>query len=539
MGDYNNDPRFQELRRLVAELLSRNMGEYEVDDTDGPMNEVVSGVKVLVEADVLRRLPAHRFQEILTSAVSTQWYDNILNSLAELLLVVGRSGIIQSANQAASVMLGFEKDDLVGRNIAEFLSSDTVDLEVMSSRDVESDESRNAARHFLKGSEGERVPVSFSSSRIFDDDGHLRAIACVMRDIRTRLKTEEDLRRSEERYMLACRGANDGLWEWDGRSRKTFYSHRFCELLGFEENQLDPSVELITGLVHEDDQAELSRAIEEHRPDESPFDVECRIRTSDEGYRYFNLRGLGLRDGNEGETRLVGSIRDITERKQNEELRTRFLEKVISAEEAERRRIARELHDETSQSLTSLMVALRAVEAALPTEDLRLRLEDIRKLAGGTLEEVGRLARGLHPSVLDDLGFKPALEKLTRDFSRAHQIKVDIHVGYGSSGERLPLMIETTLYRILQEALTNIAKHAQASTVSIVVERRPTKVSMIIEDDGVGFDVEAMSINRAVSESGGLGLHGMRERASLLKGDLEIESTKSGGTSLYVSIPSP
>ena len=99
-----------------------------------------------------------------------------------------------------------------------------------------------------------------------------------------------------------------------------------------------------------------------------------------------------------------GSIRDITERKQNEELRTRFLEKVISAEEAERRRIARELHDETSQSLTSLMVALRAVEAALPTEDLRLRLEEIRKLAGGTLEEVGRLARGLHPSVLDDLG---------------------------------------------------------------------------------------------------------------------------------------
>lgn len=539
MPDYNEDPRFQELRKLVAELLSRNLGDVEVEDDASPMDEVVSGVKLLVEADVLRRLPAQRFQEILTSAVSTQWYDNILNSLAELLLVVGRSGIIQSANQAASVMLGLPKDELVGRNIEEFLNSETVNLEVMSTADVQSDESRNAARHFLKASGGERIPVSFSSSRIFDDDGHLRAIACVMRDIRTRLKIEEDLRRSEERYMLACRGANDGLWEWDGRSQKMFYSHRFCELLGYDEEGLDSSIELITGLVHEDDQEELSRAIEEHRPDESPFDIECRIRAFDESYRYFNLRGLGLHDGTDGTTRLVGSIRDITERKQNEELRTRFLEQVISAEEAERRRIARELHDETSQSLTSLKVALRAVEAALPTEELRSRLEEIRKLAGGTLEEVGRLARGLHPSVLDDLGFKPAVQKLSRDFSRSHDLKIDILVGYGSGGERLPLMIETTLYRILQEALTNVAKHSKASTVSVVVEKRASKVSMIIEDDGVGFDVEAMALNRGITESGGLGLHGMRERASLLKGDLTIESTESGGTSLYVSIPLP
>jgi len=539
MTDYKSDPQFQELHKTVAELLSRNLGEADIEGQGDPMGEVLSGLKLLVEADVLRRLPALRFQEILTSAVSTQWYDNILNSLAELLLVVGRTGIIQSANHAATVMLGLTKDELMGRNIEEFLSSDTVNLEVMSSADVESDESRNAARHFLLAQGGGRIPVSFSSSRIFDDDGHLRAIACVMRDIRTRLKTEEDLRRSEERYMLACRGANDGLWEWDGRSRKTFYSHRFCELLGYKEQELDPSIELISGLVHEDDQEELSRAIEEHRPDESPFDVECRIKTAGAGYRYFNLRGLGLHDGQDGASRLVGSIRDITERKQNEELRTRFLEQVISAEEAERRRIARELHDETSQSLTSLKVALRAVEAALPTEELRTRLEEIRKLAGGTLEEVGRLARGLHPSVLDDLGFKPAVQKLTRDFSRAHELKIDIHVGYGSGGERLPLMIETTLYRILQEALTNVVKHAKASTISIVVERRATKVTMIIEDDGTGFDVEAMALNRGVTESGGLGLHGMRERASLLKGDLTIESTESGGTSLYVSIPLP
>ena len=539
MTDYKSDPQFQELHKTVAELLSRNLGEADIEGQGDPMGEVLSGLKLLVEADVLRRLPALRFQEILTSAVSTQWYDNILNSLAELLLVVGRTGIIQSANHAATLMLGLTKDELMGRNIEEFLSSDTVNLEVMSSADVESDESRNAARHFLLAEGGGRIPVSFSSSRIFDDDGHLRAIACVMRDIRTRLKTEEDLRRSEERYMLACRGANDGLWEWDGRSRKTFYSHRFCELLGYKEQELDPSIELISGLVHEDDQEELSRAIEEHRPDESPFDVECRIKTAGAGYRYFNLRGLGLHDGQDGASRMVGSIRDITERKQNEELRTRFLEQVISAEEAERRRIARELHDETSQSLTSLKVALRAVEAALPTEELRTRLEEIRKLAGGTLEEVGRLARGLHPSVLDDLGFKPAVQKLTRDFSRAHELKIDIHVGYGSGGERLPLMIETTLYRILQEALTNVVKHAKASTISIVVERRATKVSMIIEDDGIGFDVEAMALNRGVTESGGLGLHGMRERASLLKGDLTIESTESGGTSLYVSIPLP
>ena len=142
---------------LVAELLSRNMGESRWRTPRGPWMKWSPGLR-----SWLRPTSCGVFRAPLpgdfTSAASTQWYDNILTSLAELLLVVGRSGIIQSANQAASVMLDW-KDDLVGRNIAEFFV-DTIDLEVMSSRDVESDESRNAARHF-EGSEGERVPCPF------------------------------------------------------------------------------------------------------------------------------------------------------------------------------------------------------------------------------------------------------------------------------------------------------------------------------------------------------------------------------------------
>lgn len=215
-------------------------------------------------------------------------------------------------------------------------------------------------------------------------------------------------------------------------------------------------------------------------------------------------------------------------RKEREVLQRQLLEKVISTQEEERCRIARELHDSTSQSLTSLLVGLRTMEANC--SDLnQQQVSDLREVATRTLDEVHNLAMQLRPRVLDDLGLSAALERLTFEWQARYKILVDLAVTLGDI--RLPQSVETALYRIIQETLTNVARHARAQSVSILVERRNGSVITVIEDDGQGFEVNTPSGEYH------LGLLGMRERAELLGGRLTIESSPGHGTSIFVEIP--
>jgi signal transduction histidine kinase len=216
-------------------------------------------------------------------------------------------------------------------------------------------------------------------------------------------------------------------------------------------------------------------------------------------------------------------------RRERELLRRQLLERVISAQEEERRRIARELHDSTSQSLTSLMVGLQSLEAICDKPQIHSQSRELRDIAAQVLEEVHSLAVHLRPAILDDLGLSAALERLANEWQQRHAIPVDVIVHLGS--ERLPDPVETTLYRSIQEALTNVARHAQASAVSVLIERRSQDIVAVVEDDGQGFDLErAHSFNH-------LGLLGIRERAEALGGDLTIESKPGQGTSLFIRLP--
>jgi PAS domain S-box-containing protein len=225
---------------------------------------------------------------------------------------------------------------------------------------------------------------------------------------------------------------------------------------------------------------------------------------------------------------------DVTERRRHAEVRARLLDQVISAREEEQRRIARELHDETGQSLTSLLVGLRTLEGAPSLEATREQVAELRRVTARTLDEVHRLARGLRPAVLDELGLVPAVEQLALDYVQARGVPVDVSaVGFGP--RRLPPAVETTVYRVVQEALTNTAKHAGARTANVVLQQRREMVQAIVSDDGCGFDVETAL--RAPAAWAHLGLHGMRERAALLGGAVTIESTPGEGTTIYVRIP--
>lgn len=218
-------------------------------------------------------------------------------------------------------------------------------------------------------------------------------------------------------------------------------------------------------------------------------------------------------------------------RAERDQLRARYVSGVIAAQEDERRRIARELHDSASQSLTSLLVGLRALAETSDAPALRLHSEELRGVAAQTLDELHSLAWQLRPSVLDDLGLAAALERYAADCRARYGLQIDLAT-HGLDEQRLPPEVETALYRAVQEALTNAARHAQARTVSVLLERREGSVRAIIEDDGRGFVPAG-----ADHDGQRLGLYGIRERAELLGGTLTIESEPGRGASLYIEVP--
>jgi signal transduction histidine kinase len=220
------------------------------------------------------------------------------------------------------------------------------------------------------------------------------------------------------------------------------------------------------------------------------------------------------------------------ERAEREQIRTQYVAQIITAQEEERKRIARELHDSTSQALTSLLIGLRSLADRYRLPDLKQQVDDLRGIVGQVLNDLHALARQLRPSVLDDLGLAAALQRYVADCRARSKLTIDLAL-IGLDNVRLMPVVETALYRIVQEALTNVIRHAHATTASVVIERRSDRVRAIIEDDGCGFDPDN------IHGDGHLGLNGIRERAELLNGQLIIESAPGHGTTLYVEIPLP
>lgn len=228
---------------------------------------------------------------------------------------------------------------------------------------------------------------------------------------------------------------------------------------------------------------------------------------------------------------IMAIIVDLTSTKAAEATRARLLQRLIAAEDDERRRIARELHDETGQSLAALLVGLRRIADSAASRHASQVAHRLRDLAAQTMEDVGRLARGLHPSILDDHGLSAAAQRYVGDYATSFGIAPEF-VARDVDSPRLPPAAAATAYRILQEALTNVARHARATRIAIELTRDESALGLLVQDDGIGFDV-----TRARNAHSGLGLHGMRERVTLLGGSLLIESGTGLGTTVRARIP--
>jgi len=232
-------------------------------------------------------------------------------------------------------------------------------------------------------------------------------------------------------------------------------------------------------------------------------------------------------------------ITDLTEQreKQQEEIKNAadihrlLLERELLAQEGERRRIARELHDEAGQLLTSLLVAMKSLEASKDLATCKDLGKRMRKVTAQALDEVGRLARGLHPIALDDFGLEAALTRYVADYSANHKIKVHLNLD-GLDSKRLPPAVQIALYRVLQETLTNVARHARAKNVRVMIHHSAAGLEMSVIDDGRGFDASIATLG----STSHLGLRSIRERMALLGGTATFNSGRKG-TQVSLQIP--
>jgi signal transduction histidine kinase len=229
------------------------------------------------------------------------------------------------------------------------------------------------------------------------------------------------------------------------------------------------------------------------------------------------------------------SLRDeISERIQTERDRVRLLRQIVRAQEDERRRIARDIHDQGGQQMTALRLNLAAIDQGCDGDaEIREKVEQTKNIAERLDADVDFLAWELRPAALDDIGVAEAMGTFVRQWSKHSGVEAQFHTT-GLDKERLSPETETNLYRIMQEALNNTMKYAQASRVDVLLERRDNQVVLIVEDDGAGFNPKE---EIGGEDHKGMGLIGMRERAALVGGTLQIESEPKKGTTIFVRVP--
>jgi PAS domain S-box-containing protein len=475
----------------------------------------------------LRKEITERWEAEGRTREANERVEMILNSITDRFFAFDKEWRITAFNKAAAEQLR-----LLGKNPATFIGktlweefpnppAEQVFRRAMSERTAITDE------HYYPPLE------EWVENRIYPSpDGGL---AIFQRYVTERKRTEEKLRRSEAYLAEGQRISHTGSWAFNISTAELYWSLEHCRISGVNPETFNLTVDTAQQLIHPEDRPSVMQAFWAAIQERSGFEREFRCLRPDGTIRH--VRSLGhpvLNEAGEA-TEFVGTMMDITDRKEEELARKELQRRLLAAQEDERRRISHEMHDELGQRLSALTLKLAALKSSHGQDvELCKQLEKLETITKELDADADLIVWQLRPTALDDLGLSAALTNYVKRWSEHFGIHAQLHVR-GMEPNCLTSEIETVLYRILQEALTNVAKHAGARKVEILLERDTAHVSLIIEDNGKGFDAdEALGTFQK-----GLGLVGIRERASLVGGAAEIESRKGDGTTVVVRIPAP
>jgi PAS domain S-box-containing protein len=456
---------------------------------------------------------------------SEERYRELFENAKDAIYVQDLKGIYISINRAAEKLSGYDRSEVIGKHFEQFVAPEYLPLVRTNFTKKLIDKEQTAYEVEVIAKDGRRVPVELNSTVIFKH-GIAVGIQGIARDIAERKRAVERLREYEKvvegieemiavvdldyRYLIA----NRAFLNHRGLKREELVGHLVPELM---------SAEIYEGIVKKN-LAECFKGNVVRYEIKFPYpsgerDLFCT---------YFPIEGAA------GIDRVACVLKDITDQKRAESAVRNYSRLLIEAQEAERQHIARELHDQIGQVLTAIRINLQTIGTSCETEESQVLIDQGITIIDSALEQVRNLSFELRPSLLDGLGLVAALRWYSDQYSRRTGIRTKTSTNLPEGQTRLSEELETACFRIAQEALTNVVRHAKAKNVFISLRNLDHKVVLSIRDDGIGFDERSTNGGAAAIH---LGLRGMKERALALSGTLEIESAPAGGTEIRASFP--
>jgi len=481
-------------------------------DVDYVTQHLRDGNLQSVVLDVSERKNAER-----AHALSEQRYQELVEQAQEGIMVRRQSGELTYVNPELCRMLGYSRAELLCLNIRDLVHPDDADTIAQVHR-LERGESVRLQKR-LRGKDGRVLQVEVGAWRLADGD-----VQSTFHDLTARVHADRARRASEQRYAELVEQAADAIWLRDPAGRMVYANEAACTMLGYSRDELLQSGS--KELVHESDR-ETSANIDALKPLET-LRIERVMRHKDGHPIPVEASVHRLTSGD-----IQVISHDITERKRIEEELRQMAQRLLEAQEMERRAIARELHDEVGQALTATRINLGQLEKDAGDGPFAKRAGEASAMVGQLLQQVRQLSLDLHPSVLDDLGLAAALRWVVRTRTGGGGLQVTLELA-----ENLPRfteVVENTAFRVFQEAFSNVLRHSEAKQVNVVLERKGATLEIGIRDDGKGFEPEAARKHALDGKS--LGVLGMRERVRLAGGHIEIESSAGRGTRIHAWLP--
>ena len=530
----------------VKALLRTKKAEQAIQELNDQLeSRVLQRTAELVAANTFLKQEIEnrqRIEEALVAA-TTEW-EQTFNSIPDQLCVMDLNGTILRANKAMRDCFEPIYGNLVG-----------LDYRICYCGTANPDPQPPCAA-VLSGSPPVTLEAAFptlkgsylvASYPLLDAKGNRSGAVSAVRDITQakeaqqalreiddeQKRTQAALKQAEQKYREIFENAIEGIFQSSPDGRFIAANPAMARIFGYDsaEELINDRRDIASQHYVDPRQRKIFEQLINEKGMVQGFELQAYRKDGSTIWTSENVRAV--RDENGAVLYYEGIIEDVTQRKQVEAERVELLRRLVSAQEDEQRRISRELHDQMGQSLAALLLGLKSLRDSVKEERTLQSIQRLQDITNRIADEMHSLIRELRPTALDDLGLQTALANYLAEWSQRSTVTIDFHAN-GLLDQRLGTQLESTIYRIVQEAVNNTIKHAKAENISIILEKRGNRVLLIVEDDGIGFDAEALLKTPAKNRR--FGLLGMQERVALVGGSLSIESTPGVGTTVLVHI---